>query len=127
MVLTWQPPNRTGVIDKDGDFVIPPDFFHIGPFSEGSAPACPENQHCGFVDHSGAFVIPPRFASARSFSEGVALVWSRNGPPPFYIDHAGKTVLKLGWTAWPFSGGLMVMSFKDRSAYVDHKGKVIAT
>ena len=124
--VTFQPVS-TGVIDKSGQWVIAPKpWFGIGQFSEGVAPACPENQHCGFIDHTGKFVIQPRFANAQPFSEGVALVWSDDGPPPFYIDHSGNTVLKLGWTAWPFSGGLTVMSFEGRSAYVDHSGKIVA-
>ncbi len=114
-----------GVIDKDGTFVIPPDFLLIKSFSEGLAPACLINE--GFIDRSGKFVIPPRFESVQPFSEGLALVWTPNGPPPFYIDHSGKTILKLAWTAWPFSGGLTVMSIDDRFAYVDRSGSIVGT
>jgi hypothetical protein len=127
VTVTFSPPNRSGVIDKDGKFVVAPDFWSIGSFSEGRATACPENQHCGFIDRSGKFLVPPRFTSAQPFSEGVSLAWSDDVLGPYYVDHTGKIVLKLGWTAWPFSGGLTVMIIGDRYAYVDHVGKVIGT
>ena len=127
VTVTWDGPEKTGVMDKNGTSVIPPRFKSIRPFSEDVASACLDDDHWGFIDHSGKFVIPPRFESAQQFSEGVALVWSPNGPPPFYIDHTGKTALKLAWTAWPFSGGLTVMSFGDRYAYVDRSGKIVGT
>ncbi len=73
---------KWGYINKQGIWVIPPQFDEVGKFSNGLARIRIDvkwrwlftaNQW-GFIDQQGKMVIYPQFDDARDFSEGLAAV-----------------------------------------------------
>jgi hypothetical protein len=49
--------NSYGYIDKQGNFVIPPQFAHAQEFSEGLAWVVTPDGKVGWIDSSGRYVI----------------------------------------------------------------------
>jgi len=94
---------KYGFIDKSGALVIPTEYDHVLPFSEGLAAVCKDNEG-GFIDAKGNVVIPFRYAfkeyknplgwtpefirvyDITSFSGGVASI------NDVWIDKTGKAV-----------------------------------
>jgi hypothetical protein len=68
---------RCGFVNLKGDFVVPPKYEWVNPYSEGYA-AVWENDSWHYIDTSGKG-ISGNFASALPFSDGVAKV-TRPGP-----------------------------------------------
>ncbi len=64
---------KYGVIDKNGNEIIPFEYDKIGYFSEGIAKAMKEKKY-GFIDTEGNAVIPFKYDVAKDFSEGMACV-----------------------------------------------------
>jgi hypothetical protein len=88
-----------GVIDPAGQFVAPPGYASIGPFSEGLAAAQPSARdlyHWAYIDPSGATAIDLKF----------------------HVQ-----------AAWPFHGGRAWITipywFVSRDEVIDRTGKVI--
>lgn len=74
---------RWGYLNREGQVVIPLQYFAAGPFTEGLAAvdaggerdgSCDRARHFGYLDKTGAFVIKPQFASATAFQNGRARV-----------------------------------------------------
>src|SRR4029434_6193855 len=88
---------KWGYIDRQGQFVIAPQFDEVWGFSEGLA-AMRQGDLWGFIDQKGAIVVPPRyFRVDRGFVNGLAYVTVRDGEGPFgyrfsvgYLTHQGK-------------------------------------
>lgn len=62
---------KWGIIDINGDWILPPRFEAAVRFSEGLAVAKDQGKF-GYIDESGAWVLKPSLEDARSFSEGLA-------------------------------------------------------
>jgi hypothetical protein len=98
---------KWGYIDRDGQFVIPPQFDEAGPFSEGLA-AVEQNRHTGYIDTNGRFVVSPKYFSGGRFKEGFVWVVTRKpfnlfgtgeyGVPIFgkvtFIDRTGREMVR---------------------------------
>ena len=68
-------PAKWGYIDKAGTVVISPQYWWVGPFSEGLAfVELEEGGKKGYIDREGKIVVRPQFDSARSFQHGLARV-----------------------------------------------------
>ena len=65
---------RYGVIDMDGNEVVPPKYMLIKKYSEGLAVVVNDENRFGYIDKSGKEVIAPQFAEALIFYEGFASV-----------------------------------------------------
>lgn len=76
-----------GYINREGKWIINPQFEHVKDFSEGLA-AVRTNGEWGFVDKNGTYIVNPQFEDAYSFIEGLASV--RGGEDCGYIDNTGK-------------------------------------
>jgi len=75
-----------GVIDIQGNEIVPPVFDAVEPFTQGFAPVrmggwetTPDGSHVnnarwGFIDLEGDIVVPIKFDEVRNFSEGLAWV-----------------------------------------------------
>lgn len=87
---------KWGVIDKQGNTVIPFTYDKIGGFSEGLA-SVGVNDKWGFIDKQGKMVIPTVYDSVHDFSEGFACVSKRdpssaNGYFRGFVDKQGTLI-----------------------------------
>ena len=84
---------KWGFIDKEGNFVIYPQFDYAVGFSEGLAAVRIgdwETGKSGFINKEGKIVINLQFDGAGEFSEGLAVVGI--GEKYGVIDKTGKIV-----------------------------------
>lgn len=82
---------KYGFVDKDGQWIIQPQFEYAESFSEGVAVVSVGCDRYGYIDTSGNWVIPPfESKSARSFSDGVAVV--HRGSRTGLLDRKGNVV-----------------------------------
>lgn len=80
---------KYGIIDKRGEWVVPPVYEEIEDPSEGLYMAV-KNGRCGFINAKGEEVISIKYSSALPFSQGIAAVaidgnW-------FFIDKEGRQI-----------------------------------
>jgi hypothetical protein len=143
-----------GLIDRQGGFVVRPDYEDIRCFSEGLAAA--KRGKWGFIDQAGAFVVPPQFYGVGDFSEGLASFENRTWPqgPDFayvsaygFIDRTGSVavppryawthafkfgIAKVGtteidWRIYPLSFFLPADPHYTYWRYIDRRGTVVAS
>lgn len=114
---------KSGYIDKNGDYVIPPSFPSAGPFANGLAPVLDEaTNKWGFIDKKGKFVIAPQFSKAREFSNGLAPVWKdfKWG----YLSPDGSYAVPLQYrSADVFSDGYAFVTTEKDAFFIDRNGK----
>lgn len=109
-----------GFINKEGIYVIAPQYEQARSFSDGYAAILKEGRW-GFIDKTGQEVIPCLFEDARSFSEGLAAV--ANDGEWFYIDAQGRRVIPDSFAnTYSFSEGLAPVLIEDRWGYIDPEG-----
>ena len=102
---------KCGYINKQGEYVIEPNFEFANNFSEGLAAIEIDNKW-GFINKTGKIVIKPQYKSLSEFSEGLASVCLNNCSDSKkgkwgYIDKTGKMVIKPQFdTTTSFSDGL---------------------
>ena len=90
-----------GYIDREGKWVIEPQFDEAHDFSGGLARVAVSGEgetwasKFGFVDKSGQFVIPIKFKSALDFADGLAMAWNEEDYADGYIDVTGAWKLRL--------------------------------
>ncbi len=68
---------RYGVIDKDGEYVISPNFYYLSPYfdEQKTMPAASFDGLYGYINIKGEWIIEPKYKSATYFNEfGVAVV-----------------------------------------------------
>lgn len=65
--------DKWGFVNKNLQFVIPPQYDFVFPFSEGRAMVT-LNRKSGFVDVHGAIVVPLKYDAAWMFADGLARV-----------------------------------------------------
>lgn len=117
-----------GFVDKTGKFVIEPQFFDAGDFSEGLARIT--NDGCvdgmsGYIDKTGKTKIEQKYYGAEDFSEGLAAVENKDNKWG-YIDPNGKMVIKPQFDqAGCFSNGLALVMIGEKYAYIDKKGTIV--
>jgi hypothetical protein len=131
-----------GLIDRDGEVVVPPRFLDLFRFREGLAPfiLAEELNNVGFVNREGEVVIEPGFSRLDAygtdepygFSNGLAQV-EIDGTEYAYIDTTGQFVIPPGTVG---EGGLFVegrasverhdaQDFFPRKGYIDTQGEVV--
>lgn len=116
-----------GYVDKDGKFIINPQFKDAYTFVEDLALIQNTEGKYGFIDNQGKLKIPAIYKNAASFSEGLAAVVKENQKIEF-IDKSGKTILNLDAnieTAEKFSDGLALVELNGKKCYIDKNGKVV--
>jgi WG containing repeat len=113
--------NRWGFVTREGQMVVAPKFFSVGPFFRGVARVTLEvdgKRKDGFINPRGKLVIAPEFDEAGDFREGAAPVrlsrkWGFIDPKGHFIVspefqgagefHEGLAVVQY-WNQWPKSG-----------------------
>ncbi len=112
-----------GFVDAQGDWVIPPQFDEVEPFSEGLA-AAKEGERWGYVNVHGNWVIQPQFDDAEPFSEGAAVV--KTGERYTYIDVNGAKLLDRDFSlARSFGGGVALVAVKGKWGLIDRRGALV--
>ena len=112
---------RWGLMGRDGDIVVEPEWGGLSDFSGGRARFENDGAY-GFIDATGAEVIPAVYDDARDFRGGRAAV--RQGQRWFYID-ASDTRLMGSTTfisAGDFGDGLAPVRTENLWEYVDESG-----
>ena len=124
--------NKTGFIDKHGDFVIRPKYnTQIGNnpfFKEGLAPIGISNNNVyglnlGYINRNGDFVIPAIYDEAKPFENGFGIV-KKNDKYGCY-DKKGKMFLPIEYESIDFSHKLGIISKKGKTGCIDNKGNMI--
>ncbi len=113
-----------GYVDKDGKFVVNPQFKRAWTFAEGLALVENTEGKYGFIDEQGKLVISPIYKSALSFSEGLAPV-VKDSEKIQYIDPSGKTALTLEEDierAQGFHDGLALVEAGGKLLFIDKTG-----
>ena len=114
---------KTGYINRNGDYAIPPVLQAGGAFTNGLAPALDEvSGKWGFIDKKGKFVIQPQFSKAREFSNGLAAVWKdfKWG----YITPDGALAVPLQYrSADSFTDGLAFVTTEKEGFFIDRHGR----
>lgn len=82
-----------GFIDRDGKWVIPPQYLEVGTFSEGRA-AVLTRAGCVYIDRAGKRVFNGVFTAATAFRNGRARIIPLKGTTWGMIDAKGNIVLE---------------------------------
>jgi hypothetical protein len=117
---------KWGYIDKEGKYVINPQFKEAFLFTEGLALVQSQDGKYGYIGEDGKFVINATYKNATIFSDGLAFVTVENGFPTC-IDNKGevKFELKDVAEASSFQEGFAAVKIKDKWGYIDKSGKVV--
>lgn len=94
---------KWGYIDKNGHWLIPPQYNNALPFSEGYA-SVKKGDKYGYIDQKGSVVIDFQYDFAEKFSEGVAGVFQNgkwifiniNNEKVFEHSFPGKLAIEEG-------------------------------
>lgn len=125
-LVAVQSDEKWGFIDKEGKYVINPQFKEACLFSDGLALVQAQDGKYGYISEDGKFTINPTYKSATIFSEDLAFVTLENGFPTC-IDKTGevKFELKDVEEAAAFRDGFAAVKVKDKWGYIDKSGKVV--
>ena len=120
---------KSGIINSNGQVVIPLEYDDTGIPSEGMIPV-KSGDKWGYIDMNGSVVIRPQFSMAASFRHGVAAV--KSGGKYGYINKVGNSVVNPIYSAAGYSfHGLLPVAKENADAgfvkwgLIDHKGKVV--
>lgn len=114
---------KFGLIDKTGQFVLPPiydfiaDDFHESLLQVGVEGA---EGKMGYVDATGKIIIEPKFekGGARPFAEGLAAV--KYGKKWGYIDNRGRFIIEPKFEgAGSFHDGIAAVRCGTKWGYID--------
>lgn len=103
--------NSYGLIDSNGNELVPCKYYQMRNFSDGLAAVAVGgylNSKCGFIDTTGKEVIPCQYASVGNFSNGFAAAEDLNGKWGI-IDKTGKEVVPFQYKD--------VTGFPEREVY----------
>jgi len=117
----YNPNDQWGFIDKNGKYVINPQFSSVFIFNEGLAPVL-TGAWWGYIDSKGKMAIASKFQHALPFMEGLAAV--RESGRSGYIDKTGKFVINPQFEdATSFKEGLAAVRIGDKWGFIDRSGK----
>ena len=109
-----------GMIDKSGNYIIPPNFNNIEVFNGDMARA--RIGKWGYVDKTGNWLVSPQFDGLQDISEDLAA--AKQGKAWGYIDKTGKWIIQPTFlNAEPFHNGrARVSSTKGSWHLIDKSG-----
>ncbi len=116
-----------GYIDREGEFVIAPQFDKAHPFSDGLAAVQRTDHVYGYIDARGEFVpeIEVISGSTPPFTEGVAPALDDHDKVGF-VDKQGNWVIPPRFDfAGSFSEGLASVEVDGLYGYIDHSGSFV--
>lgn len=90
-----------GYIDKDGTWVIKPQFEVAYSFSQGLAMVLdPASDNYGFIDKNGDWKIPPRFRQPDDYAGDLSCTFDANGRVFVWADlpdGSNSSCMRRGW------------------------------
>ena len=120
-----------GYINKEGHYIINPQFKDATWFNNGLARVQNEEGKYGFIDKKGNFKIPAQYNQATIFNEGLAFVVEEGGYPTC-IDKNGnvKFEFTMAEGVGCFQEGLAPFftlndDYEAKWGFVDKKGNVV--
>lgn len=119
---------KAGILDKNGNTIIPAMYYDLGNVSDGMIWFEGKNK-CGYLDAKGNVVIPEMYYTVRDFHEGLA--WVKQSEDSKYyqcIDKNNQVVFRLGEDEYPetgFHNGLALVITENGYKYIDTKGFLV--
>lgn len=115
----------TGIIDKQGNYLVQPCRCKVDDHESGGATRiCVEDLY-GFLDTRGQISIKPQYKNALPFSESLAAVLSENGKWGF-VDPSGLLVIPATFDeCGSFREGFACASQGGVFGLIEHGGKFI--
>lgn len=115
---------KVGWLDKNGNWVLKPQFDGLSPLVNGLAAASINGKY-GYIDKSGNWVIKPKFDHAYNFAaNGLACVEvdDKYG----YIDKTGNIVIKPQFDlANDFADNGLALVKIEKDGYIDTNGNFV--
>jgi len=138
-VFPFSDRGKFGLINRQGQVIVPPQFDTIGCQQEGliavevgaeQGPDGTRSGKWGFINYQGQMVISPQFAFAGCFDQGRAFVLlpaiEQSAQQRVFIDPTGRVViLPAANLAGVFSEGRLLQVVNDRWGYVDQEGQTV--
>ena len=119
-----------GLINLEGNYVIPPIYDSLSPFVEGKS-IFVQNGKMGAIDEEGNVVTKNLYSIIGNFSEGRAVVGESksNGYKYGYIDGEGREVIPLKYeNADDFRDGVALVKIKENKyGLIDKHGRIISS
>lgn len=133
--------SKIGMIDFDGNIIIPPQYSHLSDFTHGVARVNAggfnpgmgvlQGGTWGIIDTNGNEVIPLKYEWIGDFNGGLApfhlyVDYDRSAPlPPYnhgYLNKNGKQIIGCKFHgAAPFSEGYAAVMRFEKGEYLSHK------
>jgi hypothetical protein len=116
---------KWGIIDTEGDFLIPPKLWNWCRFQDELAPLATRVGKWGIIDMSGAFVVPPSYDYLSPLNCGLSLARMGDGKGARFgfIDRNGIEVIPLSFQkAKEFSEGLAAVRVDTLWGYIVPSG-----
>ncbi len=114
-----------GIIDKNGNFLLPMKYDYIGGFSEGLSLVRPDffEDRVYYIDKTGKKVLEIE-GNSGDFKEGLAYI-RKNGKYGV-IDKTGKVVIPIIYDyVKDFNDGLAYVWKDDKQGYIDKNGNEV--
>jgi hypothetical protein len=120
---------RWGFINKNGSFIIKPDYSQCGDFSEGKAWVRLKAGKMGYIDASGNVVFEGDFRKLTDFINGMAVAADKNYDWGI-IDEKGNWLLKPSKQFDKIEilpqANLAIASIGDKKALINTSGKILS-
>jgi hypothetical protein len=115
---------KWGYIDKEGKYLINPQFDNAYLFVNGMAKVLIDKKY-GFISKDGKYQVNPLYKNASSFNEDISCVVVENGYPS-YINKKGEVLFTVNNAEYcrNFHEGLAAVCIKDKWGFIDKKGKI---
>lgn len=116
---------RSGIIDRSGNFVLPEANRSI-EIEIGGARRIKESDYFGFLDSKCKIIVPPKLPKALPFAEGLAAVCTKDGGKWGFIDLSGKMVIPETFeSAGSFHNGFAVAQSNAKYGLIDKTGHFV--
>ena len=120
---------KWGFINKNGEFIIKPQFDGVGDFNKDEMAIIWNNDKYGVIDINGDYIVKPSYTYIVDIYDGTIIAQNKEHSYVF-INKEGKIILESKGIIGAFSEGLA--QFSDtvnwenmRYGYVDILGKVV--
>ena len=111
-----------GIINYDGNIVIPVENTNIWGISEGIVAAQKSSEHSGYYDISGKELTDFNYGMISLFSDGLAFAENRVNGAYEVINKNGEVVFNTSRFANGFYGGIAQI---EAGKFIDTNGKVV--